>query len=156
MRAGLLAGIPVVLATLAAGFAMDRHPHQTDPAKPLVSVYVTDGVVPGFLVQARNTSSTGLLVTTRGRCRPRIDGKVVESQDTGGSGSGHTYAPGESWKELWRLVVSKSATRQRLPNPDPFNVVGNIQIVVQLAPGRHTIAFACGGPWSEDVSFEWS
>jgi hypothetical protein len=125
-------------------------------AKPQLERYpTTDGMV-AFLVTATNTTKDSLRVRTDGRCSARVDGTVQANPSRGGSGSLHDVAPGESWKELVRLIDGVTVpTSQRPKNPDPKNIVGNVRMPVQLTPGKHVIAFNCGGEWSDDLAFDW-
>jgi hypothetical protein len=107
-----------------------------------------------FLVETQNTSSSDLTVTTFGLCKMRVDAVEVPTGRNVGSGSLHKVKPGESWRELVRIVRIEP-TGQRVPNPLPGLIVGNEALAVRIVTGKHTVAFMCGGEWSDDVSFYW-
>ena len=120
--------------------------------KPTVMPLLTDARA--FVVEVPNTSGRPLHVETFGRCQMRIDGTEVAKTNPSGSGAGITVDPGASWREIVRLV-DVPVTGRRIPNPAPSLIVGNQALVVHLATGRHTVAFACGGDWSAEVAFYW-
>jgi hypothetical protein len=120
--------------------------------KPAVMPLLSD--TRAFLVEVRNTGERSLEVQTWGLCRMRIDGKDIAKEPPNGSAGVTTIKQGESWRELVRLVKERPSGR-RVPNPLPFQIVGNEAIVVHIATGRHTVAFSCGGEWSDDLAFYW-
>jgi hypothetical protein len=142
-------------ATVVALSARQDQGHRIGAAqgfKPTVFPIVSD--TRAFLVEVQNTGTSDLLVTTWGRCRMRIDAVEIPREQRGGSGSGQTVKPSESWRELIRLVDEPSAGR-RVDNPLPRLIVGNEAVAVSIATGKHAVAFMCGGEWSDDISFYW-
>jgi glyoxylase-like metal-dependent hydrolase (beta-lactamase superfamily II) len=120
--------------------------------KPKVESYQTDDVA--FVVTATNLTAGTLMVLPDGRCAARIDGKDVDRGGFGGSGGAQRVAPGSTWQEVIRLVVSPRSGR-RPANPGLGSVAGNWSLPVQISPGPHRIAFACGGDWSDEINFTW-
>jgi hypothetical protein len=57
---------------------------------------------------------------------------------------------------LVRLITGSTVPGgPRSPNPDPKHITGNERLPVQLPPGKHAIAFGCGGEWSDELAFDW-
>jgi hypothetical protein len=124
--------------------------------KPQLERYPTSDGTVAFLVTATNSTGASVRVYTDGRCKARVDGTPLTFQSVGGSGGAQDVQPGESWKELVRLIAgTTSPGGQRPKNPDPYHIVGNVRMPVQLTAGRHAIAFNCGDEWSEDLPFDW-
>jgi hypothetical protein len=154
IRAGAFALFFAAVMVVALGARQDPgHPVGTAQGfKPTVFTLLSD--TRAFLVEVQNTGTSDLLVTTEGRCRMRIDAMEIPNDQHGGSSSGQTVKPGESWRELVRLVDDLPSGR-RVPNPLPRLIVGNEAVAVSIPSGKHTVAFRCGGEWSDDVSFYW-
>lgn len=141
-----------VVSVGAIGAAHDPEPRigTAQGFKPAVFPVLSD--THAFLVEVQNTGTTDLLVTTGGRCRVRIDAVEIPSDQHGDSGLGQTVKPGEFWRELVRLV-DDPLSGPPAANPLPRLIVGNEAVVVRIPTGKHTVAFMCGGEWSDDVSF---
>jgi hypothetical protein len=70
----------------------------------------------------------------------------------------NTVAQGASWQELVKLVPWPHAQGGRVPaNPysDRVTVLTYREVHADLASGDHTIAFTCGGDWSDALHFQW-
>jgi hypothetical protein len=125
---------------------------------PQVSPFPIDGGGAAFLIKVTNTTSGPLTVLADGRCRMRLDGGAREA-DWGGSGGAHTAAPGESWQELVKLVPwphAQGGRRPASPYADRATVWAYREVHADLTSGDHTIAFTCGGDWSDGLHFQWT
>jgi len=141
-----------IAAVLALAIVSDLDATQNRGFKPTVLPLLSDSRA--FLVEVPNTGTSDMEVTTWGRCRMRIDALEIPNNFSGGSGSQQTIKPGESWRELIRLV-NVPASGRRVPNPLPALIVGNEAVVAHIKTGRHAVAFTCGGEWSDDLTFYW-
>jgi hypothetical protein len=85
----------------------------------------------------------------------RLDGGAREP-DWGWTGGVHSTMPGASWQELVKLVPWPHYYGRRPANPyaDRANALSYREVHADLASGDHTIAFTCGGEWSEDLHFQ--
>ena len=126
-------------------------------AVPIVMPLLSDGVGAGFVVEMQNTTGAELTVVKgRGRCRFRVDGKD-EDRSGGGSSGGSQIAAGGKWQEVVKFVAARSGTSSPRQTDALWpSVAAWRDAVVQLAPGRHTVSFQCGGAWSADVPFYWN
>jgi len=110
---------------------------------------------PAFLVECRNTTSTGISsgsdTWALTRSAIRIDGSVLDEQGRIGPGLTMDIPPGSTWRGIIEL-------RQTVPRTSFATALGaNVRMptVVALGAGRHTISVRCGGGWSADLSFYW-
>lgn len=126
-------------------------------AKPKLEPFKTDDGVIAFVVEATNGSPTPLhVVSYMGQCTIKIDGSIAP-RNAGGSGGGRTIQPGQTWKELIRLVTVRDPDGRHHPNPDPRGIAAIHELEVKLTPGKHAISMACAGGDSEsnEVEFVW-
>ena len=148
MPLGRVAAILLLLASVGGS--------QDVGTKPMVRLYPTDGTTVEFLVTASNSTGANLhVISYIAHCRPRIDGSIVEKHFMGGSGGGRQIPPGDTWQELHRIFLGPPKG-MRMTNPDPTHIAASVPLwLTALSPGRHVIAFTCGGAWSDDLSFDW-
>lgn len=53
-------------------------------------------------------------------------------------------------------VATPRPSGPRPANPLKGTAAGYLELAVNLAPGRHTVAFKCAGSeWSDDQAFYW-
>ena len=122
---------------------------------PLVAPARLDGGGTAFLVTATNFTLAPIRILPDGLCRMRIDGSP-EAVAGGGSGGAQSVAPGETWRELVKLVSTpRDPSGRRPPNPQPFMASIYREVHVQLSPGSHAIEFNCGRDWSDQIRFDW-
>jgi len=108
---------------------------------------------PAFLVECRNTTSTGISSGSDTwpltRSAIRIDGTVVDEQGRIGPGLTMDIPPGGTWRGIIEL-------RQTVPRISYATALGaNVRMptAVPLSAGRHTISVRCAAVWSADLSF---
>lgn len=150
----------MLLKTVVAGLALASSVSirmQDQAAKPRGVPLLSESGPSGFLIEVRSTSARPITATTFGACRRfRLDGQEFEVPSAGGSGSGRSVAPGETWLELVRFIKQRDPSGRRPPNPSPRDIVGNIQIERTLSAGEHKLTVSCGGAWSAELAFYWT
>ena len=104
--------------------------------------------VPAFLIECHNTT---------GSAQPpgiqlRFDGELVPVGGVIGGGGGvpALMPAGASWREIVALHRGRHVGAQSEPGRR-----ARTARAVPMTPGRHRVAFHCGGAWSNDVSFFW-
>jgi hypothetical protein len=115
----------------------------TTPVRPFLSTDFGSG----FVVGCSNPGPAATDVPPSAEVR--IDGRLQERLSGGFRGAVTPFLPGDKWEELVTLHTQQPRTVGTLG----FRV--SRTLVVDLAPGPHTIAFACGQAWSDDISFYW-
>lgn len=116
------------------------------PAKTRASPFFSAEAGSGFVVECRNSGRTTLDWPPPSQVR--LDG-VIQPSPEGFRGFSVPVPPGDEWEEL----VTLHGLRPKRVATLGFRSVW--QLVTEVEPGRHTIAFACGRPWSDDLSFVW-
>jgi hypothetical protein len=132
---------------------------QTVPVLPTVTPLFMAREVeggPAFLVECRNTTSTGISsgsdMWALTRSAIRIDGTVLD--ELGGRiGPGLTtdIPPGGTWRGILELRQTVS----RISSATALSANVRMPTSVTLSAGRHTVAIRCAGVWSADLSFYW-
>lgn len=126
--------------------------------KPQVRAYfdrVDDG--PAFFVECLNTGKVA--VSSGAEVWPsiqsgtiRVDGVVVPPpQGFMGPGLSQDVAPGQTWRGIIALRQADSGYGPAVR----FGALKRFALTYPLKPGRHVIAFQCGGTWSEEYPFYW-
>jgi hypothetical protein len=147
MRTLGLSGIAFLQLTAALLLAQP----QGGTAKPQVTPVFFEEKAPAFLLECRNTTQ-GAIRPMRTGDMMRIDGQLPTASGYGTSGPQQPLIePGGSWKEIAVLHASRSVTA-RTPS---FGAIIRSDSSVVLTPGRHTVAFQCGGTWSDESAFYW-
>jgi hypothetical protein len=129
---------------------------QTALIQPTVTSFFMSREVeggPAFLVDCRNTTSTGISSGSEtwalARSAIRIDGTVLDEQGRIGPGLTKDIPPGGTWRGIIEL-------RPTVPRTSYATALGaNVRMptLVPLSAGRHTISVRCAGVWSTDLPF---
>jgi hypothetical protein len=152
-------GAICVLGSLAVGHPSsvsggqsNKRSQLSDLPAPTVEVYGAANEHQ-FVVTCKNDSGDLIFVYGSGLTQVRADGEPFDRGTISGSSGRHTVQVGESWKELVQLVAAKPQT---FTNPKPREFFAHARIVLRLSPGRHAVAFSCGGAWSKQFQIDWS
>jgi len=144
-------------AQVAAAAVIALSVFQGRSFRPQVSPFPIEGGGAAFLIKMTNTTAGPLNVAPVGNCRMRVDGGARESTLVWQGGMS-SVAQGGSWQELVKLVPwphAQGGRRPANPYPDRVTVLTYREVHADLGSGDHTIAFTCGGDWSEDLRFQW-
>lgn len=128
-------------------------PPQSGILKPQVTPIFFEQRAPAFLLECRNATGASIR-PIRTMDMMRLDGQV-EANSGGSAHSGDEpplIAPGGSWKEVVVLRASRLSTGG---NPG-LGAIFMFDTTVAMIPGRHTVAFQCGGTWSDESAFYWA
>lgn len=108
---------------------------------------------PAFLVECRNmsgapvASSSSLWPLSDGAIR--VDGRPIPGGARAWGGLDPDVRPGSLWAGVFELVQAPGRPGGwRSREPHIYS-----SVVLPLGPGRHTVAFRCGGVWSAEVVF---
>ena len=126
-------------------------PSQSGNLKPQVTPIFFEARVPAFLLECRNATGATIRPNRTGDMM-RLDGKIQADNGSGHSGDEPPLiASGGSWKEVVVLHGSRSTTAANSGLGAIF--MSDTTGLAAIAPGRHSIAFLCGGSWSDESSF---
>lgn len=119
----------------------------SDQTRTVASPFFSTSDGAGFVVDCRNSGSVAIEFPQSSEVR--VDG-VPQKPLMNFQGGWFPKAPGASWNELITLHAQHPSQVRSLG----FNV--HRQLTLDLTPGRHTIAFACGEGWSDEIPFYWN
>jgi hypothetical protein len=138
-----------VLATLLAVVV------QAQTMKPGVMPFFSNGPGSGavvFVVECRNGTSKPVRPGAEQTVQLWLDGELYHAPGYGHMGGlSAPIPPGESWRELVALQPMVGASGRTLSG-----LANQMYISMDLASGRHSVAFECGGARSDDVLFFWN
>jgi len=139
---------------IVAAAAFLLAPTQNGSLKPQVTPIFFEQRAAAFLLECRNTTGASIRPMRTGDMM-RLDGQIQANGGYGHSGpEPPLIAPGGSWKEVVVLRASRSSTGG---NPGLGAIfMSDTTGLVAMTPGRHTVAFQCGGTWSDESAFYWA
>jgi hypothetical protein len=127
---------------------------QGQPVKPGVMPFFTNGPSNGavFVVECRNGTSKPVRPGAEQTVQMWLDGQLYHSPGYGHMGGlSAPIPPGESWREMVVLQPMIGASGRTFSG-----LANQMYISMELARGRHSVAFECGGARSDDVTFFWN